>query len=159
MLRTSQTNQVLHYMLWDCLLLFPIIVSEPSLTQNLFYYWVKHWIKNIWTLGCTKLSFSYNIYYYALSTKYLRSPKIHMLKSFFLSFNLFMSREREREREREGDKHQYVVASHVPPTRNLAGNLGLCPDRESNQRPFGSQARAPSTEPHQPGLACWNLIN
>ena len=28
----------------------------------------------------------------------------------------------------------------------------MCPDWESSQRPFGSQARAQSTEPHQPVL-------
>ena len=35
---------------------------------------------------------------------------------------------------------------------NLARNPGRCPDWESNQRPFGLQAGAQSTEPHQPGL-------
>ena len=51
-----------------------------------------------------------------------------------------------------GDKHQCVVASHVPPTGDLARNPGMCPDWESNLQPFGSQAGAQSTEPHQPGL-------
>ena len=40
----------------------------------------------------------------------------------------------------------------MPPPGNLAHNPGMCPDWESNQRPFGSQAGAQSTEPHQPGL-------
>ena len=35
---------------------------------------------------------------------------------------------------------------------NLACNPGMCPDWESNQLSFGSQAGAQSTEPHQPGL-------
>ena len=35
--------------------------------------------------------------------------------------------------EREGEKHQYVVTSHVPPTRDLAYNPGMCPEWESNQ--------------------------
>ena len=30
-------------------------------------------------------------------------------------------------------------------------NLGMCPDWESNHRPFGSQSSAQPTEPHQPG--------
>ena len=38
------------------------------------------------------------------------------------------------------------------PYWDLACNPGMCPDQESNQRPFGSQACAQSTEPHQPGL-------
>ena len=54
--------------------------------------------------------------------------------------------------EREGEKHQHVVASLMPPTQDLARNPGMCPDWESNQLPFGSQATAQSTEPFQPGL-------
>ena len=64
---------------------------------------------------------------------------------------LFLERGGGREREREGEKHQCVVASHVPPTGNLARNPGMCPDWESIQWPFGWQASAQSTEPHQPG--------
>ena len=63
---------------------------------------------------------------------------------------LFIFRER-REGEREGEKHQCMGASHMPPTGDLAHNPGMCPDWESNQWPFGSQASAQSTEPHQPG--------
>ena len=59
---------------------------------------------------------------------------------------------REGKGERDGEKHQCVVASHVPPTGDLACNPGMCPDWESNWRPFGSQANTQSTEPHQPGL-------
>ena len=57
-----------------------------------------------------------------------------------------------REREREGEKHQCVVASRAPTTGDPACNPGICPDWESNLEPFGSQADAQSTEPHQPGL-------
>ena len=64
---------------------------------------------------------------------------------------LFIFRERGREEEREGEKHQCVVASHVPPTGDLAHNPGMSPDWESNQRLFGLQASTQSTEPHQPG--------
>ena len=53
---------------------------------------------------------------------------------------------------KRGREHQYVVTSQVPPTRDLAHNPGMCPDWELNQGPFGSQASAQSTEPHQPGL-------
>ena len=38
-----------------------------------------------------------------------------------------------REGKREGEKHLCVVASHTPPTGNLAHNPGMCPDWESNQ--------------------------
>ena len=60
-------------------------------------------------------------------------------------------REKGREGEREGEKYQSVFASHTPPTGDLARNPGMCPDWESNQQPFGSQASPQSTEPHQPG--------
>ena len=40
---------------------------------------------------------------------------------------LFIFREKGREGEREGEKHHCVVASHMPPTGDLALNLGMCP--------------------------------
>ena len=52
---------------------------------------------------------------------------------------LFIFRKRGREGEREGEKHQCVFASHMAPTGDLAHNLGMCPDWESNWRPFGPQ--------------------
>ena len=68
---------------------------------------------------------------------------------FFLK--IFIFRVRGREGEREGEKHHCVVASLVPPTGYLACNPGMCPDWESNQRPFGSQASTQSPQPHRPG--------
>ena len=54
-----------------------------------------------------------------------------MITNFF-KFYLLIFRERGRERVREGEKHR-VVASHAPPTGDLAHNPGMCPDWESNQ--------------------------
>ena len=71
---------------------------------------------------------------------------------FFLDF-IYLFLERGREGEREGEKHQCVVASHMPHTGDLACNPGMCPDWESNWRPCGFQAGTKSTEPHQPGRA------
>ena len=51
-----------------------------------------------------------------------------------------------------GEKHQRVVASHVPPTRDLAHNPSMCPDWELNWQPFGSHVGTQTTKPHQPGL-------
>ena len=34
--------------------------------------------------------------------------------------------------KRKGEKHQCVVVSCMPPTRDLAHNPGLCPDWEPN---------------------------
>ena len=80
----------------------------------------------------------------------LRSPQVfrqHILKRFYL----FIFRERGREGEREGEKHHCVIASHTPPTGDLAHKPSMYPDWELNQRPFGSQSSAQSTKPHQPG--------
>ena len=54
------------------------------------------------------------------------------VRAFSFLHHLF-SRQRGREGEREGEKHQCVVASHVPPTGDLAHNPGMCPDWESNR--------------------------
>ena len=55
-----------------------------------------------------------------------------LVDSFFLRFYLFIFRERGRVGERKGEKHQCVVASCMPPTRDLAHNPGMCPDCKSN---------------------------
>ena len=62
-----------------------------------------------------------------------------------------------RQKGRKGEKHQCAVAPHLAPTGDLACSPGMCPDWESNQQPFGLQAGAQSTEPHQPGLLVANL--
>ena len=72
-------------------------------------------------------------------------------KNFFKLINSFSFRKRGREGEREGEKHQCVVASHMPHTGDLAHNPGMCPDWELNQQPFALWADAQSTEPHKPG--------
>ena len=40
----------------------------------------------------------------------------------------------------------------MPPTGDMAHNLGMCPDWESNWQPFGLQAHTQSSELHQPRL-------
>ena len=68
----------------------------------------------------------------------------------FLLYLIF--REMGRAGERQGVKYQ-LVASHMPPTRALACNSGICmcPDRELNWRPFDLQGGTQPTEPYQPG--------
>ena len=58
--------------------------------------------------------------------------------NFFKDF-IYLFLERGEGKEKEGEKHQCVVASGAPPTRDLAHNSGMCPDWESNQQLFGSQ--------------------
>ena len=70
-----------------------------------------------------------------VENRYLRA---FTLENFLKFIYLFIFRERGREREREEEKHQCVVASHTPPTKDLAHNPGMRPDWELNQQPFGS---------------------
>ena len=72
-------------------------------------------------------------------------------------FYLFTFRERGREGERKRNINvweiHWSVASHIPPTGDLACNPGTCPDWELNWWPCGLQSGTQSTEPyHQPGL-------
>ena len=86
-----------------------------------------------------------------LISGFLKSESPYMLFRVFKKYFIYLFLERGREGEREEEKHQCVVASHVPPTGDLAHNPGTCPDWELNWRPFDLQASAQSTEPHQPG--------
>ena len=71
---------------------------------------------------------------------------------FFLDLYFFIFRERGREGEREKEKHQCVVASHAPPTGDLAHNPGTCPDWELNQQSFSSQCFQKAPQP------VWRLL-
>ena len=84
---------------------------------------------------------------YCLWEFYFVPYSLIFLKTLFI----YLFREKGKEGEREGEKHQCVIAPHVSPTGDLARNPGMCPDWESNQQPFGSQARTQSTELYQPG--------
>ena len=84
--------------------------------------------------------------------------RCHELRKTFLKrFYLFLFLERG-EGWKKG-REISVVASRVPPTGDVARNPGMCPDWESNWRPFGSQASAQSTEPHRPGLKKKKILN
>ena len=65
--------------------------------------------------------------------EYIANISFHFFKDF-----IYLFREK-RKGGKEGEKHQCVVASHTPPTGDLAQNPGMCPDWKSNQRPLGSQ--------------------
>ena len=53
--------------------------------------------------------------------------------------------------------HACRLVKNRPSHPDLAGNPGMCLDWESKLRPFGSQASAQCTEPHQPGLDFFDL--
>ena len=54
-------------------------------------------------------------------------------------------------RGKGGRETSMCGCTRTPPTGDLAHNPGMCPDWESNLRPFGSHASTQSTEPQQPG--------
>ena len=73
-------------------------------------------------------------------------------ETFLKRFYLFIL-ERKGGRKRGREKSMCGCLSHAPYWGpDLDCNPGMCPDWELNQQPFGSQAGAQSTEPHQPGL-------
>ncbi|KAF6104758.1 mediator of cell motility 1 [Phyllostomus discolor] len=67
-------------------------------------------------------------------------------KTIFFEDFIYLFLGRGEWKEKEGKKHQYVVASHVLPPGDLAYNLGMCPDWESNWQCFGWQACTQSTK-------------
>ena len=67
---------------------------------------------------------------------------LNILTVSFLKDFIYLFLERGREGEREEEKHQFVVASCARPSGDVAHNPGMCPDWESNWRPFGLQASA-----------------
>ena len=86
------------------------------------------------------------------------SPNFYFLFLFFkfvvFKILFFFLEGKENERERK----QCVVVSCTPPTGNLASNPGMWPDWESNQQPFGSQARTQTTELYQLGLSFYLFL-
>ena len=86
----------------------------------------------------------------------IAQPLRHTSQGFYKRLYLFIFREREgREKERERNidvREIYLsVASHIPPTGDLACNSGMYLDWELNWQPFGLQAGTQPIEPHQPG--------
>ena len=69
---------------------------------------------------------------------------------FFKDF-IYFQREGKGGRKR-GRETPISCLSHTSPNWGPSCNPGMCPNRELNPGPFGSQAGAQSTEPHQPGL-------
>ena len=51
----------------------------------------------------------------------------------YLLFETWGGREKERQKNSNGREKHQLVASHTPPTGDLAHNPGMCPDQEPNQ--------------------------
>ena len=56
----------------------------------------------------------------------LKLQLVYLLFFIFLRFLINLFLEIGEGREKEGEKHQYVVASRMPPTEDLAHNPGMC---------------------------------
>ena len=74
----------------------------------------------------------------------------------FLRFYLLLERGEGRKKERERyidvrKKHWSLLLTHTL-TGDQICNLSMCPDQESNWRPFSLQGDAQPTEPHRSGL-------
>ena len=67
---------------------------------------------------------------------------------FYFKDFIYLLLEKGREKEKERNITVWLPIMH--PQRG-ARTPGMCPDWESKQQPFGLQAGAQSTEPHQPG--------
>ena len=65
---------------------------------------------------------------------------------------------KERERERNINEW-FPLTRPLLGTGDLAGNPGICPDWESNLRPFGLQASTQSTELCCPTYRCRHLAD
>ena len=68
-----------------------------------------------------------------LSAWWANQRELKTVLFFLFKDIIYLFLERGREEEREGEKHKCVVASHTPPTGDLACNPGMCPDWESNR--------------------------
>ena len=77
---------------------------------------------------------------------------------FFLKDFIYLYLDRGKGR---GIEKKRNISVWLPLTCNphwgTACNLSMCPDWESNQQPFGSQAGTQCIEPHQPGLFLFYL--
>ena len=122
----------------------PLILGDSP-----FYLW--------YTLNFMEFKSVYCGYYLLVKHCFILWSCVEEIWTLFFLFKiLFIYRGgaggRKSKRNIDVQEIHWCVASHMPPTGDLAGNPCMCPDWESNWWPFGSQASTQSTEPHQPGL-------
>ena len=60
----------------------------------------------------------------------VHTKSLNKLFNTFISLFIFRGEGRKRGEKHQYVKHQYVVASCLPPTGDLACNPGMCPDLE-----------------------------
>ena len=94
------------------------------LVSELLFWPIPHHFSELYLLqssGCLHLKHQLLI---IISTRHISCLIPAFL--FFRDF-IYLFLEVGREGERKGEKHQGVVASRAPPTRDLACNPGMCP--------------------------------
>ena len=79
----------------------------------------------------------YQIYWSNLSSDVMIKDDTDLLR-FYLFLEWGEGREKEREKNIDVWVKNLSVASHKVPCGGLGSNPGMCPDWESNWRPFGS---------------------
>ena len=67
---------------------------------------------------------------------------------FFLKDRIYLFLERAEGKEKDRERNINVW---LPLAQPRLGTQTMCPEWESNQRPFGLEADSQSPEPHQPG--------
>ena len=111
----------------------PPSIQHPASLQLSSVLWSRPWAMRI-----SSLATPFPILYFTSLWLFCNYLFVLLLLFVFKIF-IYLFLERGMEGEWEEEKYQCVVASHVAPTRDLAHNPGICPDNESNLRPFGSQ--------------------
>ena len=71
---------------------------------------------------------------------------LYFLQLFLSLKNLLIFREEGREGEGEGEKHRHERETLIVPSGDGTHNPGMCPDQESNWRPFTLWEGAQPTE-------------
>ena len=104
------------------------------------------------TWGCGEQLVTFCSCFRVISSHIVLGKKISFLFLKVLFFNLLLESFGKAEKGRETLMYERNGSDcHTPPTGDLACNPSMCPDWESNQWPFGSQAGTQSTEPYQLG--------
>ena len=126
-----------------------LLETDSISLSKWFWCIVKFGHQGSYKLWCLELNLFSS---YFLQAKRLKEPyKIYVIHSLFKRFYLFIFREGKGGRKRGRGTSRCGCLSHTP-NWQCGPHPGMCPDWESNCRPFGSQASAQSTEPHHPGL-------
>ena len=117
---------------------------------------------SIWCCSWQPLTFLCLADIHSKSCHYMLFPCVSLSSFFQRDFiYLFSERGEGREKEKEKnidvqEKHQ-LLASHMPPTVDLARNPAMCPDREWNWLPFSSQAATQLTSHTIQGSLCLHM--